>query len=131
MILVDSDVIIDFFAGAQPSASVLSRLLVGREVVISSVSVFEIRAGITGKKRTKQIEELLSIVPVMDFDRNQAEKAAEIFTLLKKKGSLVGNQDIFLAAAAICAGIPVLTRNVAHFERIRDVEVIRPKDLAG
>lgn len=131
MILVDSDVIIDFFAGAQPSASVLSRLLVGREVVISSVSVFEIRAGITGKKRTKQIEELLSIMPVMDFDRNQAEKAAEIFTRLKKKGSLVGNQDIFLAAAAICARIPVLTRNVAHFERIRDVQVIRPKDLAG
>lgn len=131
MILVDSDVIIDFFAGVQPGADVLARLLVDREVVVSAVSVFEIRAGITGKKRMRQVDELLSIVPIIDFDQTQAKKAAEFFTRLKKRGSLVGNQDLFLAAAASCAGVPVLTRNVAHFERIRDVDVVSPKDLAG
>ncbi len=129
MILVDSDVIIDFFAGTQPSADLLARLLVKHEALISSVSVFEILAGVTGKKRLRQIEELLSIVPVIDFNRLAAEKAAEIYTKLKKKGSLVGNQDIFLAATASCAGIPVLTRNVQHFKRISGVDVLRPKDF--
>ena len=129
MILVDSDVIIDFFAGAQPSANLLARLLVKHEALISSVSVFEILAGVTGKKRLRQIEELLSIVPVIDFDQLAAEKAAEIYTRLKKKGTLVGNQDIFLAAAASYAGVPVLTRNVEHFKRIPEVDVFSPKDF--
>jgi len=130
MILVDPDVIIDFFAGAQPSAAVFTRLLEDNEALLSSLSVFEIRAGITGKKRLRQIEELLAIVPVLDFDRRQARTAAEIYTTLKHRGTLVGNQDIFLAAAAIEAGVPILTRNVGHFERIPGIEVATPEELS-
>ena len=129
MILVDSDVIIDFFTGMEPGASVLARLLEKRHAVISAVAAFEIRAGVTGRKRIEQVERLLSLVPVLAFDREQADIAAGIYTGFKSRGLLVGNQDIFLAAAARKAGIPVLTRNLEHFGRVDGVEVLAPEDL--
>jgi predicted nucleic acid-binding protein len=131
VILVDSDVIIDFFAGAEPGAPVLSRLLAERQAAVSAVSAFEIRAGVTGRRRIEQVERLLSLVPVLPFDREQAELAAAFYTELKGRGALVGNQDLFLAAAASRAGIPVLTRNAEHFRRIAAVEVVTPEELSA
>lgn len=129
MILVDSDVVIDFFAGVEPGASVLGRLLAGRRVLISAVTAFEIRAGITRKKRLEQVERFLSVVPVLAFDREQADLAAASYTGLRRRGRLVGNQDLFLAAAAARAGVPILTRNREHFGRIEGVETLSPEDL--
>jgi predicted nucleic acid-binding protein len=129
VILVDADVLIDFFAGKEPGATAVHRLLEERQAAISSITVFELLAGVTGKKRIAQIEALAAIVQVVELSADDARIAAAIYTTLKAKGRLIGNQDLFLAATALGVGIPVLTRNRDHFARVAELRVLSPGDL--
>jgi len=42
---------------------------------------------------------------------------------LRKKGSIIELQDIFIAASSISMGMPLLTNNRKHFERIENLEI--------
>ena len=126
MILVDADVMIDFFAGSEPGSTAVLRLLEEQRIALSAITVFELLAGVTGKRRIGQVETLASIVPVVELSDEDARTAAALYTKLKARGRLIGNQDLFLAATAIGVGAPVLTRNREHFGRIAGLEVLDP-----
>ncbi len=118
IVIADTDVIIDFFSGAEPAASTIEQLILQDRLALTSITVFELYAGIIGKKRIKQIDDLTSLLPVFSFEEKHAEISAEIYNELKKKGNLIGNQDILIAGICITYDIPIITRNRAHFSRI-------------
>ena len=118
IIIADTDVVIDFFSGAEPIASTIADLIQGDYLSLTSMSVFELYAGITGKKRLKQIDNLVSIIPVFPLEKKDAETAAKIYNDLKQAGNLIGNQDILIAGVCITHDLPLMTRNTAHFSRI-------------
>jgi len=63
-VIADTDVVIDFFSGIEPVASMVSDLIDQDGLALTTVSVFELYAGISGKKRLKQIDDLVSIIPI-------------------------------------------------------------------
>ena len=123
IVIADTDVIIDFFLGAEPAASVIEELIDKDRLALTSITVFELYAGITGKKRIKQIDNLTSILPVIPLEEKHAEVSAEIYNKMKKAGNLIGNQDILIAGICISLDIPIMTRNIAHFSRIPQLEI--------
>ena len=129
MILVDTGVWFDFFAGVEPSAGATERLLVEKRAALSATTAFELRAGVIGKKRLQQIARLVGMVPLLPLTTEVALIAGELYTTLKAKGRLVGNEDLFLAATALEIGVPVLTLNRKHFERVPDLEVLDPAEV--
>ena len=64
LIVVDTDVIIDFFQGISPAADVLSELIPLEKAAMTAISVFELYAGVEGAKRLKQIETLVQEITV-------------------------------------------------------------------
>ncbi len=42
---------------------------------------------------------------------------------LKDNGQLIGTNDLWIAATAVVHGMPLVTRNVAHFRRVPDLEI--------
>lgn len=124
VIVADTDVIIDFFADVSPYAQFIVNIIKKNELAITSVSVFELYAGIIGKKRLKQIEDFVRSVFTFPFNAVEAAIAAKIFTELKAKGRLIGNQDILIAGICIANSLPLLTKNVAHFSIIKDLKLI-------
>lgn len=118
IIIADTDVVIDFFSGIEPIASTIANLINNDSLALTSITVFELYAGITGKKRLKQIDDLVSITPVFPLEIKSAKMAAQVYSDLKKVGKLIGNQDILIAGTCINLDIPLLTRNTAHFSRI-------------
>lgn len=118
IIIADTDVVIDFFSGAEPVSTTISELIRGDNLALTSVTLFELYAGIVGKKRLRQIENLILVIPVFPLDRKEAETAATIYNELKQCGTLIGNQDILIAGICITHDLPLLTRNTAHFSRI-------------
>ena len=52
-VIADTDVVIDFFSGIEPVASMVSDLIDQDGLALTTVSVFELYAGISGKKRLK------------------------------------------------------------------------------
>lgn len=62
-------------------------------------------------------------MPVFALDLLAAAYAGKIYTDLKSKGMTVGNQDILIAGACLANGLPLLTRNKAHFAPIKDLAI--------
>lgn len=118
IIIADTDVVVDFFSGAEPVSTTISELIRGDNLALTSVTLFELYAGMVSKKRLKQIEDLISVIPVFPLDKKEAETAATIYNELKQTGNLIGNQDILIAGICITHDLPLITRNTAHFSRI-------------
>lgn len=132
IIIADTDVVIDFFSGVEPVASTIVGLIQADRLALSSVSVFELYAGITGKRRLKQIDDLVSIMPVFPLGKKDAEAAAKVYNDLKQVGKLIGNQDILIAGICINRDISLMTRNTEHFSRIQRLKLFNfPQEGSG
>jgi len=129
LIVVDTDVVIDFFNGISPGAGVLSTLILRQEAALTSVSVFELYAGVEGKRRLSQIETLIQAVTILPLDVIEAVIAGRIYTQLKSKGRLIGTHDILLAATCVANTLPLYTKNVAHFSKVEDIQVLSEEDI--
>ena len=129
MILVDTDLWIDFFAGSDPGASAVEGLLHQRRAVLSVITIFELFCGVAKKRQAEQLEELVRLVPSLELTVEASRQAGRYYLGLRKDGSLIGNQDLLLAGTASEYQLPILTRNRRHFERIADLEVLSPEQL--
>lgn len=132
-VLADTDVLIDYFNGSPPAAAEVEVLIREERLVLSSVSVFELYAGIIGKKRLQAIDLLIKNALILPLDQQAAKEAGLIFTDLKSRGQLIGNQDILIAAIAQVHALPLLTRNRKHFDRVKGIDfwVIPSKSPEG
>jgi tRNA(fMet)-specific endonuclease VapC len=129
LIVIDTDVIIDFFVDIAPGAEVVSELISREEAALTSVSVFELYAGVKGKRRLRQIETLIRDLVIFPLDVVEAAMAGKIYTQLKSKGQSIGTHDIFIASICIGNALPLYTRNVDHFSRIEGIQIVSAEEI--
>lgn len=129
LIIVDTDVIIDFFSGISPGAEIVLKLISQEEAALTSVSVFELYAGIEGKRRLSQIEILIRDLTIFPLDVIEAAIAGRIYTQLKSKGQLIGTHDILIAAICLANDLPLYTKNMNHFSKIEDIQILSTEEI--
>jgi predicted nucleic acid-binding protein len=126
LIVVDTDVIIDFFRDISPAVNVFAELISSGKAALTSISVFELYAGIEGAKRLRQIETLVQEITVLPLNVIEAAMGGRIYTQLKSRGKLIGTHDILIAAICIANDLPLYTKNIAHFSEIKDIRLLSP-----
>ena len=101
------------YGGAYMSAITASELLVGVE-----------RASTAQRKaqRGAFVENLLSMIPVLDFSMPVVRTHARLVAALSKNVT-AGAHDAMIAATAIYHGYALLTRNVADFKIFAGLKV--------
>lgn len=129
LIVVDTDVIIDFFRDIAPASEVFSGLISLEKAAMTAISVFELYAGIEGAKRLRQIETLLQEITVLPLNAIEAAIGGRIYTQLKSKGQLVGNHDILIAAICVANDLPLYTKNIAHFCKIKGIRLLLSEEI--
>ena len=129
LIILDTDVVIDFFTGISPEAEGVLRLISQEEAALTAISVFELYAGVEGKRRLDQIETFIRDLTILPLDVIEAALAGKIFTQLKSKGHLIGNHDILIAAVCLANGLPLYTKNVIHFSKIKDIQILTTEEI--
>ena len=129
LIVVDTDVIIDFFRDISPAAGVFSELISLKKAALTAISVFELYAGIEGAKRLRQIETLVQELIILPLNTLEAAIAGRIYTQLKSRGKLVGTHDILIAAICLANDLPLYTKNIAHFSLIKDIRLLSPNEI--
>jgi tRNA(fMet)-specific endonuclease VapC len=91
-----------------------------------AVGVFRERKDSIEKKR-KEIEEIFScFYSTVPFDSIQAQIAGEIKADLFKRGAMIDDLDILIAACAIASNAILVTPNIKHFTRVKNLHVISP-----
>lgn len=75
------------------------------------------------------MENILSHVPVLEFDTEVARTYAEIYTyaLSQTKRSNLNVHDLQIAATALVYGYSLLTTNTDDFKEIPSLKVISPE----
>jgi predicted nucleic acid-binding protein len=129
LIILDTDVVIDFFTGISPGAEGVLKLISQEEAALTAISVFELYAGIEGKKRLGQIETFIRDLTILPLDIIEAALAGKIYTQLKSKGQLIGTHDILIAAVCLANGLPLYTKNVIHFSKIKDIQILTTEEI--
>lgn len=77
--------------------------------------------------RRRRIDALISVTGVVDFDAAVAERWAELFALLSRRGRMIPSNDLAVAATArhLDFGVLVGPDDERHFRHVPDLEVVR------
>ena len=94
--------------------------------VMSMVTLAELLYGVQLSSRKKDnkaaVDALTRHLAVIDWTRDAAEHYADIRTDLKKKGQLIGSNDLMIAAHARSLGAIMVTNNVKDFRRVNGLK---------
>jgi tRNA(fMet)-specific endonuclease VapC len=69
------------------------------------------------------LRELAQVLPVMGLPETAAETYGTIRAELERKGQMIGNNDLWIAAHAKAAGLTLVTHNEQEFRRVRGLKV--------
>lgn len=97
------------------------------DVCMSVITKAELLYGVeVSPRRTQDAAALAAFLPyveVLDFADDAARHYAEIRADLKKRGALIGANDLLIAAHARALAVTLVTNNTAEFERVKDLTI--------
>src|SRR5260370_13670905 len=68
------------------------------------------------------LRELARVLPVMGLPETAADAYGTIRAELERKGQMIGNNDLWIAAHAKAAGLTLVTNNEREFRRVRGLK---------
>ena len=91
-------------------------------MVISSITLSELIYGAEKSsnvdKNLEAIEEFVSHLDVLPYDAKASQHYGQIKAALEKRGEIIGENDIHIAAHAISQGLILVTNNLREFKRV-------------
>ena len=124
MILVDTDVLIDFLRGYPPATAWFGSLG-DASILLCGVSALELLEGCRNRHETDRLLRLLAPYRIVwpgprDFDRVLADFA--VARLDRKIGIL----DVLIGETAVGLGLSLHTFNVRHFQALPGLKTVQP-----
>lgn len=120
--MFDTDVCSCLMRGASPELDRRVAQVPLDDVCISVMTLAELRHGVAVSPRTEQdgraLDALLAYVQVFDLPEAAAAHYADIRADLRRRGSMIGANDLIIAAHARCLELVLVTHNVAEFGRV-------------
>jgi tRNA(fMet)-specific endonuclease VapC len=125
--LLDTDICI--YIRQKRSAVVLRRFdaLQQGEAAVSLITFGELvygakKRGTFASEQSKWLE-LVHLLPVLPLPVEAAERYGAIRADLEAKGQMIGNNDVWIAAHALAAGLTLVTNNEKEFRRVRGLKI--------
>jgi tRNA(fMet)-specific endonuclease VapC len=122
--LLDTNIIIDIFSG---NSDLKAKIQSFKNPVISSVTIGELYYGAYNSnkplKHINQIEDFLSICQVVDAVKETAKHYGEIKTQLRKNGTPIPENDIWLSATAIENDLILISRD-KHLKMVENLKLL-------
>lgn len=126
--ILDTTFLVDVLRGREDVTARVEDLDARGTPSVSSVTVMELWEGIqlsdASDPELAAVESLLTDIDEFPFDRDCAMTAGELNATLLQSGEPVDVTDVMIAATCLVHDRPVVTRNVDHFERISDLDVV-------
>ena len=125
--VVDTNVLITFLERGSRVADVLGRF---DKLLVPAAVDAEFRAGLdlatrTGRRRVQVLDDFLgeSSVAFVSADRDVSIKYAMLYRVLKRQGTPIPVNDIWIAASALVLNVPLCTFD-QHFRNVPLLEVV-------
>nr|MDO8083913.1 PIN domain-containing protein [Candidatus Sigynarchaeum springense] len=139
MLYLDTSVAIGWMHGDFTVEKLLSKVNASERLAITSISMYEIYAGLfmiqfmkkfkkaksSIDKEADSIQKLEKTLIQVEFSAKAARKSAELYFSLVGAGEKIDLFDCMIAGTILSRGEKdILTRNVDHFSRIKELNII-------
>jgi tRNA(fMet)-specific endonuclease VapC len=126
MFLLDTNILSDLIR--HPQGVIANRIaVVGEaEIATSIIVASELRYGAERRgsdRLTRQLEAVLSLVPVLPLGDDADMQYGRLRTDLEKRGQPIGGNDMLIAAHALSLAGTLVTDNVREFERVTGLAI--------
>lgn len=127
--LLDTDMLSEVMRARDPRVREAAQhyLIEHGRFTFSIVTRYEILRGLKARDATRQVELFEHqcaksiVLPLTD---PIIARATDIYAGLYKRGELVSDADILIAATAVAHGLGLITGNIAHFQRIPGLQIL-------
>jgi tRNA(fMet)-specific endonuclease VapC len=121
--LIDTDTLSEIIKAHDPQVQRHSReyLASFSRFTFSIITRYEILRGLAAKAATRQVlafEDRCRRSDILPLTDEIVVQAADIYGDLSRKGQLISDADILIAATALVNRLVLVTENVAHSQRI-------------
>ena len=125
--ILDTSFIIDLLKGNRLAVDKVIELEnSSKPILATAISVFEIWQGtadIKNEGKKQRILDMMGSFGLLVLDFESAKEGGEIHSRLEKKGMQIEPEDSMIAGICIKNNKKIMTRNVKHFNRIKDLEI--------
>ncbi len=128
--VLDSDVLIDYLRGAGSGHELLRALRGSLAYRVTAVSAFELALGRSYARDPVPVLALLA-PPVLGLTRSAGLRARGLLRDLRDEGQGLDVRDALQAGICLDVGLPLVTRNLSHFERVPGLHALDPAAWAS
>jgi tRNA(fMet)-specific endonuclease VapC len=125
--LLDTDTLVHIRRGRLEAVQSRFRRLQRGEAVLSVITYGELVYGIkrkqVGPQPLRRLQELTQWIPVLPLSPDVANAYGSIRTMLSTKGTIIGANDLWIAAHALATNLTVVTNNEREFRRVPGLTV--------
>lgn len=97
------------------------------QMCISSITLAELLHGVEKssmiQKNLRKVEDFVSRLEVLPYENTAASHYGDIRADLEKKGTVIGVNDLHIAAHARSEGLILVSNNVHEFERVEGLRL--------
>jgi tRNA(fMet)-specific endonuclease VapC len=97
------------------------------EAVLSVITYGELLYGAAKSEQRvaalERLRELVNLLPALSLPETAAEAYGRIRAELESKGEMIGNNDLWIAAHAVAAGLTLVTNNEREFRWVRGLKM--------
>ncbi|MBF8251261.1 MAG: putative ribonuclease [Deltaproteobacteria bacterium] len=123
-VCVDTDIVIDYLRGKNKNQDILPALIKRHEIYISPVAIYELYYGGHYSGKLGPVDDVLAMMVPLDWTVEDSKKAAQIHVSLSKAGETLSVKDVLIAGQCLSRSIPLITRNISHFKRVKGLKVV-------
>ena len=109
--------------GAPVGAISFLRAHARTELLLPSIALGEYLEGFSDPT-SEAAQALVAPLRVLEVTADVARVYASVTRGLRDTGQLIGANDLWIACSARAAGVPIVTRNVEHFRRVPQLDVV-------
>ena len=98
----------------------------GHPVRLNAVSYYETKRGLLAIGAHRQLanfERLWQVLGIVMIDLATLDKAAELYAALRRRGQLIEDADLLIAAMALVNDMTLVSNNLGHFGRIPGLRI--------
>jgi len=127
--LLDTDTCIHLLRGREITVLRASRHS-PTDLAVSAITRYELLFGVERcppawrKKEGGKVFLLLEQIQILPFTGKTAERAASLRAALESVGKGIGPMDVLIAATALEHALPIVTNNLAEFQRVPGLQCL-------
>ena len=124
--MIDTDILIHSIKGNET----VNQNIAKYAAIPKAISIITFGELLYGAKKSQQRDKNTSIVyrlaeifPVVGITRSTIETFTDVKLALEKKGEVIEDFDLLIAATALSLNYTLVTNNVRHFERVKGLQL--------